>query len=219
MSGTLNRARRSVASCSRHQPFSTSAISEHRSLPRPRAVRPASQKDTRVPSNVHELMTAYPKHPLLAFFNLSSLTIKEGPDAKEEKEVIVPVSLSRMNLAVDKNSRAWLAPELRTKSSLELHQLWYSCLMERNKIRTTMDEIQRTGASALAQMANYNGYVIERRVKKTMARTKFVLNERRLALLEARRRVAARIASGETKAEIIEDDSSHGSLYEDFKNI
>jgi hypothetical protein len=165
MASSVSRIRHSIASSSKHQSFSTSAISQHRSLPRPRAVRPISQKDTPTPKNVADLVKAYPQHPLLAFFKMRSRKIRLSPDSEEEKEVIVPVTLSSGDLTKDQNSRGWLAPELRTKSSLELHQLWYNCLKERNIIRTTMDEIQRTGSSTLAQMNGYNGYTIERRVR------------------------------------------------------
>lgn len=50
-----------------------------------------------------------------------------------------------------------------------------------------------------------------------MARTKFVLNERRLALLEARRNSAARIEAGET--DVGASEGMQGSLYEELKDI
>jgi hypothetical protein len=51
-------------------------------------------------------------------------------------------------------------------------------------------------------------------VKKTMARMKFVLNERRLALLQAREKAAAKQADGSS---VIEE--SRGSLYEDVPSV
>jgi hypothetical protein len=51
-----------------------------------------------------------------------------------------------------------------------------------------------------------------------MARTKFVLNERRLALLEARRIVSSRTNAGEAEADVLEEDVP-GPLYEEVKNI
>jgi large subunit ribosomal protein L47 len=166
--GIMNSAHcrnwQAFASTSRQSCFSTSTSTCARSLPKPRPVRPASQKNTSIPVNVHELTQRYPKHPLLAFFNTQSQKVKTSPGSDEELEVTVPVSLRSSDLGRDAGSRGWLAPELRTKSSLELHQLWYRCLMERNKIHTTMDELQRVGATTLAKQGNYNGGHIDRRV-------------------------------------------------------
>lgn len=160
------RAPRQVAaSCSRHHAFSTSSAARSRTLPSPVPIRPASQRNTAIPANVYDLTVAYPKHPLLAFFNKDVRTIKETPEAKVGKDVLVPATLRKMDLRKDSSGRGWLAPELRTKSSLELHQLWYKCLMERNKIATTDSEIQRAGARTLVKFANYNGRFIDRRVR------------------------------------------------------
>lgn len=82
----------------------------------------------------------------------------------KQREEMVPVSLAVSSLGRDASGRAWLAPELRTKSSLELHQLWYKCLLERNRLATTAAEIQRVGATQNASMADYNGKRIEGRV-------------------------------------------------------
>lgn len=149
---------------SKSRTFSTSTASCARTLPRPVATRPASQKDTSIPSDVYLLTKEYPRHPLLAFFNFSQRTIRESPESTQTKDVMIPAALSTEDISKESSSRSWLAPELRTKSSLELHQLWYKCLMERNKVQTTVAELQRTSASKLAEFNNYNGYKIDRRV-------------------------------------------------------
>lgn len=166
--------------------FASSASTS--SAPRVRATRPASQANTIVPTNIYELTKEYPRHPLLSFFGKESRKVNVGEG--KTREEMVPVSLAVSSLGHDRSGRSWLAAELRTKSSLELHQLWYICLMERNKLATTKAEIQRAGALQYADLANYNGKRIEGRIRKTMARIKFVLNERRLALLDAQQKAA-----------------------------
>jgi large subunit ribosomal protein L47 len=158
------RSRQLVAYSSGSRALSSSAASCSRTLPRPVATRPASQRHTVVPANVYELKKAYPRHPLLAFFNNDFRDIRLSADTEQKTEVTIPAALRRMDLNTDTNSRGWLAPELRTKSSLELHQLWYKCLMERNRIHTTLDELQRTSSQGLAMLNDYNGHNINRRV-------------------------------------------------------
>jgi large subunit ribosomal protein L47 len=92
--------------------------------------------------------------------------VRLDANSEQESEITIPAALRRSDLADDKNSRGWLAPELRTKSSLELHQLWYKCLIERNRIHTTLDELQRTGTQTLAGFNGYSGYDINRRVSQ-----------------------------------------------------
>lgn len=160
----FQRGKQLVACSSRSRPLSSSAASCSRTLPRPVATRPASQEHAAVPANLYELKKAYPRHPLLAFFNEDYRDIKLSADSEQKTEVTIPATLRRSDLNTDTNTRGWLAPELRTKSSLELHQLWYKCLMERNKVHTTLDELQRTSSQRLAVLNNYNGYNINRRV-------------------------------------------------------
>ncbi|PWN31752.1 MRP-L47-domain-containing protein, partial [Meira miltonrushii] len=155
------------------------------SAPRVEATRPASQEKTVVPKDIYQLTKEYPRHPLLGFFGRESRKVKLPGTEGQTREERVPVALAVSDLGPDRSGRSWMAAELRTKSSLELHQLWYVCLLERNKLATTKTEIQRAGATAFAALANYNGKRIEARVRKTMARIKFVLNERRIALLDA----------------------------------
>lgn len=90
--------------------------------------------------------------------------MKETADSRASEEVDIPASLRVSDLREDSDSRGWLAPELRTKSSLDLHQLWYKCLLERNKIQTTLAEVKRVGALRLLSFSGYNGFRIDRRV-------------------------------------------------------
>lgn len=181
------------------------------SAPRVEATRPASQENTVVPKDIYQFTKAYPRHPLLAFFGRESRKVNLPGANGETREEMVPVSLAVSNLGPDRSGRSWMAAELRTKSSLELHQLWYVCLLERNKLATTKAEIQRAGATAFAALADYNGKRIEARIRKTMARIKFVLNERRLALLDAQEKAAEGTLWAEEES--VEEDE--GNLYEE----
>ncbi|KAG6837630.1 hypothetical protein H0H93_006151 [Arthromyces matolae] len=71
--------------------------------------------------------------------------------------------------------RAWKASELRLKSFQDLHTLWYILLRERNLLATQKEESRRMGVQDPASQ------VSTRRTRKSMARIKYVLNERRLA--------------------------------------
>ncbi|KAG0000255.1 39S ribosomal protein L47, mitochondrial [Modicella reniformis] len=79
--------------------------------------------------------------------------------------------------------RAWRAGELRLKSFDDLHKLWYVLLKERNLLATQKEEARRFHVPK--QSFSNKG----RRVKcqKSMSRIKFVLNERRLAWVEAQK--------------------------------
>ncbi|KAH9480436.1 54S ribosomal protein L4, mitochondrial [Psilocybe cubensis] len=81
------------------------------------------------------------------------------------------------------SGRAWEASELRNKSFKDLHTLWYVCLREKNLLATQKEEVRRMGVSHVdlqVPMAKV------RHCRKTMARIKLVLNERRLAYEGAR---------------------------------
>ncbi|KIJ64451.1 hypothetical protein HYDPIDRAFT_90267 [Hydnomerulius pinastri MD-312] len=70
----------------------------------------------------------------------------------------------------------WSAAELRRKSFKDLHTLWYVLLRERNLLASQKEEARRAsivpGALAFAPM--------DKMCRKSMARLKFVINERRL---------------------------------------
>ncbi|ORZ14997.1 mitochondrial 39-S ribosomal protein L47 (MRP-L47)-domain-containing protein [Lobosporangium transversale] len=79
--------------------------------------------------------------------------------------------------------RAWRASELRLKSFDDLHKLWYVLLKERNLLATQKEEARRFHISK--QFFSNKGR--QEKCKKSMARIKFVLNERRLAWVEAKK--------------------------------
>ncbi|WFD02071.1 54S ribosomal protein L4 mitochondrial [Malassezia obtusa] len=60
--------------------------------------------------------------------------------------------------------------------------------MERNRLATSWEEIKRHNAEGPARMLGESLSYRHHRVRKSMARIKFVLNERRLALIDAQRR-------------------------------
>ncbi|KAI1310270.1 54S ribosomal protein L4 mitochondrial [Mortierella claussenii] len=79
--------------------------------------------------------------------------------------------------------RAWRASELRVKSFDDLHKLWYVLLKERNVLAAQKEEARRFRISK-EYFSNKGRQV---KCKKSMARIKFVLNERRLAWVEAQK--------------------------------
>lgn len=171
LSSALGASRRSsVASSSSSSILSFSTSASSAAAPRPLATRPRSQIDTEAPRNVHELTERYPNHPLLAFFHREEqeFTAPQTEDESGGKPQTIrkqlPVVLPLGQLKKDSGSRAWLAPELRTKSSLELHQLWYRCLMERNRFVTTRTELERTGAKRI--LTAWSAPYIDRRVSE-----------------------------------------------------
>mmetsp|Transcript_17206 Transcript_17206/g.52288 ORF Transcript_17206/g.52288 Transcript_17206/m.52288 type:complete len:152 (-) Transcript_17206:180-635(-) len=70
--------------------------------------------------------------------------------------------------------RAWEASELRRKSFSDLHKLWYVLLKERNVLLTESNRARRFGMRIKAPER-------KRAVRKSMARIKLVLSERRAA--------------------------------------
>ncbi|KAJ6508783.1 mitochondrial 39-S ribosomal protein L47 (MRP-L47)-domain-containing protein, partial [Mycena sanguinolenta] len=70
--------------------------------------------------------------------------------------------------------RSWLASELRLKSFKDLHTLWYVLLRERNMLATQREEMRRMGL-------NRERFPPENACRKSMARIKAIMNERRLA--------------------------------------
>ncbi|KAG0316258.1 54S ribosomal protein L4 mitochondrial [Dissophora globulifera] len=77
--------------------------------------------------------------------------------------------------------RSWRASELRVKSFDDLHKLWFVLLKERNVLAAQKEEARRFHISK--QYFSNKGRQIK--CQKSMARIKFVLNERRLAWVEA----------------------------------
>jgi large subunit ribosomal protein L47 len=111
-----------------------------------------------------------PNHGLYAFFRKTGNAV--GVE-NARYETIEPASSAKSG-----SGRSWNAAELRLKSFKDLHTLWYICLRERNLLATQVEEARRMGIDNQNALA-----VIPRvyQVRKTMARIKYVLNERRLA--------------------------------------
>ncbi|QRV77811.1 Mitochondrial 39-S ribosomal protein L47 (MRP-L47) [Ceratobasidium sp. AG-Ba] len=78
----------------------------------------------------------------------------------------------------DWSGRPWMASELRRKSFKDLHTLWYVLARERNLLATQKHEARRQ-AIDVSVFTNIN--MRNMRCRKSMARIKQVLNERRLA--------------------------------------
>ncbi|KAL4081072.1 mitochondrial 39-S ribosomal protein L47 (MRP-L47)-domain-containing protein, partial [Scleroderma citrinum] len=77
----------------------------------------------------------------------------------------------------DESGRSWTASELRRKCFKDLHTLWYVLLRERNVLATQKEEARRMGIRSTESLA---ASVRDRLCRKSMARLKYVINERRL---------------------------------------
>ncbi|KAI0345778.1 MRP-L47-domain-containing protein [Trametopsis cervina] len=134
----------------------------------PRTKLPSNAKDVRQPgaSRPHLGIEVDPKHGLYAFFR------KKVEDGVAKYETVEPI-----DVAADKSGRAWTAAELRRKSFQDLHTLWYVLVRERNLLATQREEARRQGISHNRMSSATKVF----RVRKSMARIKYVLNERRLA--------------------------------------
>lgn len=133
--------------------------------PTPPPTLPRSQylAKTPAPRTTLEAYRRYPNHPLNAFFQIKKTTLPnddsaEGAAASASpgEEVSLPVSLVPEDIGKDSSRRSWMAPELRRKSSVELHQLWYVLLMEMNRMGTKWEEIRRNGVRDLALQNDTN---------------------------------------------------------------
>ncbi|CAE6489866.1 unnamed protein product [Rhizoctonia solani] len=112
-------------------------------------------------------------HGLYGFFR----AVRDEVSGVPEYETIVP--RHRVN---DYSGRPWLASELRRKSFKDLHTLWYVLARERNLLATQAAEARRMGVDARLFT---NVSKRDLRCRKSMARIKQVLNERRLAYDDA----------------------------------
>ncbi|KAJ2092630.1 54S ribosomal protein L4 mitochondrial [Coemansia sp. RSA 986] len=92
----------------------------------------------------------------------------------------------RLPKAHEQTGRAWAASELRQKSWEDLHRLWYLVLKERNVLASQTEEANRLGIHS--EVFTNKSRIIK--CKKSMARIKTVLNERRLAWEEAQKLLA-----------------------------
>ncbi|PWN44758.1 hypothetical protein IE81DRAFT_286652 [Ceraceosorus guamensis] len=176
--------------------FSTSCKASQAPIPTPVMPQAQAEARTQPPKDLFELTVRYPRHPLLGFFEKVTNTIYSSHPFHPSKGVNkgtkqpygadLPASVRDSDFGAPYRwGRSWKVPELRTKSSVVLHQLWYTCLFECNKMATTNAEIRRVGLARNAEQAGCNIEKRKHSVRKTMARIKFVLNERRLALQQA----------------------------------
>ncbi|KZP01376.1 hypothetical protein CALVIDRAFT_532984 [Calocera viscosa TUFC12733] len=77
----------------------------------------------------------------------------------------VAVSLEMGDKRTDYSGRSWSAPELRRKSFLDLHTLWYVLQRERNVLYTQLEEWKKVGGVA-EQFTNI--YRLNRRVSASI---------------------------------------------------
>ncbi|KAG2232018.1 hypothetical protein INT48_000573 [Thamnidium elegans] len=116
--------------------------------------------------------------------NLTSRTFSTSTIAFAESTTpVAPVKATGLyqffenNQALPKQlwtGRAWKAQELRQKSFDDLHKLWYVLLKERNVLATQREEASRLKLPK--QLWTNQGRL--KKCQKSMARIKFVLNER-----------------------------------------
>ncbi|OBZ71598.1 54S ribosomal protein L4, mitochondrial [Grifola frondosa] len=118
------------------------------------------------PLRPHLNIPVDPNHGLWAFFRKKEVDGKMTYLTVESQD---PVS--------ERSGRSWTAAELRRKSFKDLHTLWYVLLRERNLLATQRAEARRLGAASEALSLRKKTF----RCRKSMARIKYVINERRLA--------------------------------------
>jgi len=148
------------------------------------------------------------RHPLWAFFHEKNRA--EHEEELREKPThpganSLAYSLETPNKAEGTSGRAWHAEELRRKSFDDLHKLWYLLAIERNALYTQRDEGKRQGVA----WQEYT-HISEKlhRCRKSMARIKYVLHERRTAALEAQAILRA------SQAGQVQDGFSEGAVQE-----
>ncbi|KAF9533116.1 mitochondrial 39-S ribosomal protein L47 (MRP-L47)-domain-containing protein [Crepidotus variabilis] len=109
-------------------------------------------------------------HGLYAFFRRVSGDNLTGEDRYETIET--PEAMRIIS------GRPWESAELRLKSFKDLHTLWYVAAREQNLLATQKEETRRMGVTNPEMQVSLDKV---RNCRKTMARIKMVLNERRLA--------------------------------------
>ncbi|KAA1477539.1 MRP-L47-domain-containing protein [Dentipellis sp. KUC8613] len=115
----------------------------------------------------HLNVSVKPDHGLWAFFR-----------QREKDGRLVYESVETEQGLFDKSGRSWSAAELRRKSFRDMHTLWYVLLRERNLLATQGAELRRLGIPSAALSVSS---LRETQCRKSMARIKHVINERRLA--------------------------------------
>ncbi|GJE98316.1 54S ribosomal protein L4, mitochondrial [Phanerochaete sordida] len=168
------------AACSRPAVFVAPAGSQARTfasvVPGTPATSKASTPSTsKVPTpeghvRPHLGVEVNPNHGLYAFFR------RVEKDGEVDYETVE--SRDHANTG---SSRSWSAPELRRKNFKDLHTLWYVLLRERNLLAT-----QRAEGKRMNILENrLSSPVQATKVRKSMARIKYVINERRVAFEQA----------------------------------
>ncbi|KAJ7044126.1 mitochondrial 39-S ribosomal protein L47 (MRP-L47)-domain-containing protein [Mycena alexandri] len=132
-------------------------------VPRPE-VNPASAAF--VPPSAPQLS---PDHGLYGFFRRKDGPYLRGDDQYE----------TFSDPTIKYTGRSWEASELRLKSFKDLHTLWYVLLREANLLATQREEMRRIGLPR--DRFPLHNRVNSAKVRKSMARIKAVMNERRLA--------------------------------------
>lgn len=96
----------------------------------------------------------------------------------------LPSGRTSMSTPTELNAhgRGWTVPELRNKDWDDLHRLWWVCIKERNRIQTTLHEMQRIG-SVYGDVESGDR---DKEVRKTMNSIKHALTERWYAWENAR---------------------------------
>ncbi|KAL0245661.1 hypothetical protein I308_104795 [Cryptococcus tetragattii IND107] len=163
---------------------------------KPIFTRPARQVTVHLPSGYPE-PTKYPPppeyyegleekrkepHPLWQFFHVPVKSQGRPSEVYPNQGFGSLESLAPEDANLH-SGRAWTAAELRQKSFKELHTLWYVLLRERNVLATQREERRRLGIGSRVDgvLNAKRGF----RCRKSMARIKYVLNERRLGLIAA----------------------------------
>ncbi|KAJ7212111.1 mitochondrial 39-S ribosomal protein L47 (MRP-L47)-domain-containing protein, partial [Mycena pura] len=111
-----------------------------------------------------------PDHGLYGFFRRKAASNLRGNDQYE----------TFTDPTIKFSGRAWLASELRLKNFKDLHTLWFVLLRERNLLATQREEMRRLGLILFCTCASALTHDTLQ-CRKSMARIKAVMNERRLA--------------------------------------
>ncbi|KIY46509.1 MRP-L47-domain-containing protein [Fistulina hepatica ATCC 64428] len=167
-------------------------------------VAPAPQQPKKRPINeiLARKVPVRADHGLYGFFRRKPNSKLSGEDAYETLQTPNDARTLREYSA----GRPWMAAELRLKSFKDLHTLWYVCAREQNVLFTQREEYRRISGFPASQ---YNSEDV-RRVHKTMARIKQVLNERRRAYEGAVKLV-------EKQHEAIEDQKVYQEMLREYK--
>ncbi|KAJ4482058.1 mitochondrial 39-S ribosomal protein L47 (MRP-L47)-domain-containing protein, partial [Lentinula aciculospora] len=146
-----------------------------RAIAGPDGSQPASDAEPKVVASVRlgNRIPTQVDHGLYAFFRKTEPAAGQTLKGEAQYETLG----GSIEMARTRSGRSWKASELRLKSFEDLHTLWYILLRERNLLATQEEEVRRLGAMKLVQ--TFNNQV--RMCRKSMARIKYVMNERRLA--------------------------------------